>query len=206
MKGSRSPGERYADKCSLTLPCSHVARRFDGGCEPVRRGDLIHYSNAPLGEIESATQRPRHGEGFRKFDKPNGLWVSVLGRDDWSSWCRSENFRQTRSQAAARIHLADSARVLRVASEGELDAFTLRYGFDHHWGKWTDKVIDWGRVACDWQGLIIAPYIWSRRLHDLTDWYYTWDCASGCIWDAAAIERVEHVREGRSAKLGAAAA
>jgi hypothetical protein len=25
---------------------------------------------------------------------------------------------------------------------------------------------------------------------DNCGWYYGWDCASGCIWDSAAVERV----------------
>lgn len=163
----------------------------------VRRGDLIHYSYEPLADIRSETQRPSLGATtWSKFDKPDGLWVSVLGRHDWASWCRSEGFRATRRQAASRIHLRADAKVLRLSGADDLDAFTERYARDVQWGSrtWIDKVIPWDRVAEDWQGIIIAPYVWSRRLHDRTEWYYGWDCASGCIWGAQAISEVELLR------------
>ena len=40
-------------------------------------------------------------------------------------------------------------------------------------------------------GIIIAPYQWYCRM--TVDWYYTWDCASGCIWNLDAIESVNAV-------------
>jgi hypothetical protein len=38
-----------------------------------------------------------------------------------------------------------------------------------------------------------ADILWLRtelQLDEFTSWYYGWDCASGCIWDVDAIERV----------------
>ena len=43
----------------------------------------------------------------------------------------------------------------------------------------------------DYQGIIIAPYLWTRRHHESTGWYYSWDCASGVIWDARAIAELK---------------
>ena len=31
----------------------------------------------------------------------------------------------------------------------------------------------------------------ARRLDMETRWYYGWDCASGCVWDASAVQSVE---------------
>jgi hypothetical protein len=36
--------------------------------------------------------------------------------------------------------------------------------------------------------LLITPYIWSCRLD--FNWYYTWDCASGCFWDVSCLHRI----------------
>ena len=47
--------------------------------------------------------------------------------------------------------------------------------------------MDWGYLATQYQGLIIAPYLWDLRLFGPA-WYYGWDCASGCIWDLTAVE------------------
>ena len=62
--------------------------------------------------------------------------------------------------------------------------------------RFRDRYIDWPAVATDYPGLIIAPYQWSCRMSEFTRWYYGWDCASGCIWNADAIARVtEEARE-----------
>ena len=48
--------------------------------------------------------------------------------------------------------------------------------------------IDWKKVKSKYQGIIIAPYQWSCRLNLDSNWYYGWDCASGCIWDLDCIK------------------
>lgn len=53
---------------------------------------------------------------------------------------------------------------------------------------------DWIDVASRYSGIEIAPYQWKRRIHPSTFWYYTWDCASGCIWDLSAIKKFEVAR------------
>lgn len=50
------------------------------------------------------------------------------------------------------------------------------------------EYIDWASVCRAYQGIVISPYFWSRRMGPM--WYYSWDCASGVIWDADAIESV----------------
>jgi hypothetical protein len=50
--------------------------------------------------------------------------------------------------------------------------------------------IDWYRVAEQYDGIIITPYIYERRLTEYTTWYYSWDCASGCIWNGKAIANI----------------
>lgn len=45
-------------------------------------------------------------------------------------------------------------------------------------------VIDWMKVAHDYAGIEIAPYQDQFRRHE---WYSTWDCASGCIWNKKGI-------------------
>ena len=52
-------------------------------------------------------------------------------------------------------------------------------------------IINWLAVARDYDGILIAPYCYTRRM--TLDWYNTWDCASACVWNARAIERVDYV-------------
>lgn len=139
---------------------------------------LIHYSDTPLLTVHSVQQEP-------SYVKPRGLWVSVEGSDDWKEWCMGEEFRLDHLASPHEIILAPTANILRLTNVAELD------DFDEHWGVGDDSVmaaIDWVSVAQSYQGIIIAPYIWERRLELM--WYYGWDCASGCIWDASAIEHI----------------
>ena len=54
--------------------------------------------------------------------------------------------------------------------------------------------IDWSSTYKNYDGIVIAPYQWNCRYGDHI-WYYTWDCASGCIWNIDAIEKIELIDE-----------
>lgn len=202
LKDMRNGDSSGSGQAEPGLPAANHAHQppADGAVSPVRRGDLIHYSNEPLRAVCDETQEPSGRDGvWWTHEKPRGLWVSVLGRDDWASWCRAESFRRTRRQCASRIVLSPSAKVLRMASAHEMDAFTRQYGevIRLQGSRYNRTGINWSKVAAEYDGIIIAPYIWSRRLHDLTGWYYGWDCASGCIWNSRAIARVQALRAAR---------
>ena len=141
---------------------------------------LLHYSWKPLEPLEKREQ-PRGNT-----HKPHGLWVSVEGDDDWPTWCNSENFALDGLGVVHEIVLCPGAPVLRISDPAALMTFHRRYATGHE----PRYAFDWYRVALDYQGLIIAPYIWEMRMSEEVLWYYTWDCASGCIWDPAAIESV----------------
>lgn len=147
---------------------------------------LIHYSNQALKSVRSVTQEPQ-GMNVRG-DKPKGLWVSVQGDDDWYSWCQSESYGI--GKLAYHVVLCPDANVLRIGTAQELDEFTEQFGIEKSW----TVDIDWISVANKYQGILIAPYIWQRRLEGKASrWYYGWDCASGCIWDASAVSEVRRV-------------
>ena len=90
--------------------------------------------------------------------------------------------------------LDPAAKILHLTSPGALADFHTRYACPNQtwptagrarWG------IAWSMVAADYQGILIEPYQWTCR-YDM-DFYYCWDCASGCIWDLAAIKSVEQL-------------
>lgn len=144
---------------------------------------LLHYSAEPLAADWTLDTEPR----VQGAHKPSGFWVSV--GEAWKDWCEGEGFGLDRLAHCQEIVLAEGANILRVRTAEELDAFHDRfktpaypdYLSDHYY------TINWDMVADEYQGIIIAPYIWERRLDFNTHWYYGWDCASGCIWDPAAI-------------------
>jgi hypothetical protein len=151
---------------------------------------LSHFSSHPLGEIRSVAQGWK-GEHRSCYAKPKGLWVSVDGEQDWKEWCEAESFGI--GSIRYRVHLVDEPRLLILPTPLDLDVFTERYGREHRWGQgFIDTYIDWPSVAEEYSGIIIAPYQWARLE---LNWYYPWDCASGCIWNADAIARVEEYRE-----------
>jgi hypothetical protein len=93
--------------------------------------------------------------------------------DDMPSWMTGKHIH--------RVDLAD-CNVLQIRGLHQLDAFDEKYGLlDPILGEnGLHTCIDWVRVSEEYDGLEIAPYIWSRRLEFM--WYYGWDCASGVIW------------------------
>jgi len=51
--------------------------------------------------------------------------------------------------------------------------------------------IDWGRVAEDYSGIEIAPYLYEARMKHM--WYYGWDVASGCIWGKGVVKNITKI-------------
>ena len=150
---------------------------------------LIHYSDAPLTSVLDAEQS---GEKYDWHDgqKPHGLWVSVEGPDDWASWCTSERFRNTEEQHATLVMLRDDHKVLLLDTSDAMKRFHAKYRYrSNRSAAWKPWRIDWPAVAEDSDGVIIAPYQWDHRLDgELSSWYCSWDCASGCIWRARAVQ------------------
>lgn len=140
---------------------------------------LLHYSREPLITVRSVDQT---GKGAGVY-KPRGLWVSVEGDDDWPTWCQAEDFGLDRMAWVTEIDV-DLSRVLVLDTERAVRDFADAYG---SFNRYSIRVIDWSSVASACGGLVIAPYQWGLRLAEDFDWYYGWDCASGCIWDASAV-------------------
>jgi len=155
---------------------------------------LIHYSAAPLGPLYSVDQTD--GDCRVRGDKPKGLWVSIEGEQDWKSWCEAERFSLESLRFAHEIVLAPGANILRLSTPDDIDRLTERYAAPAIPGLGGRVYgLRWDQIAERHHGIIIAPYIFERRLNDHAFWYYGWDCASGCIWDAAAIGEVSLLKE-----------
>lgn len=147
---------------------------------------LMHYSREPF------TFDPIHEyepQPAGVFTKPSGFWVSAPGEDDWPAFCR-ENMPPGRVAHAYEVTIAGTANILTLRAPEELDEFTEAFGFVGEFearmgARWPrarpSRSIDWQVVASKYDGILIPIYQWSRR--NELDWYYTWDCASGCIWN-----------------------
>ena len=146
---------------------------------------LLHYASERVEQLRPCNyiQRPDF--------KPNGLWLSA--DDDWRRWCEGENFHLGGLAYCHEVTLARDAKILRLRDARDIDRFTARYWAELPALPYLSIWIDWRKVAQKYQGIIIAPYCWSRRLEEKTRWYYGWDCASGCVWDLAAIESIMEI-------------
>lgn len=159
---------------------------------------LIHYGTRPLTTIYSV---PQNTDSTLGIGKPSGLWVSAEGEDDWQSWCRDGNFGL--KQCQTEVILKPDHKVLELVGVDAIDSFHAKYsvvGYKYGSGLGERLAIDWVKVAAEYQGIVIAPYVWSRRLMmdswgkgSVSDWYYGWDCASGCIWDAEAVAELRAI-------------
>ncbi len=142
----------------------------------------IHFGQRPVKRLRRTVPK------LQLDMKPAGLWYSCEGNEDgWSDWCRAEDFNVERLQPQLLLEL-DWSKVLAIRTVEEIDAFHEKYGQIRTPDIPSWQVIDWPRVAEEgWGGIEIAPYQWERRLDGAARWYYSWDCASGCVWEPRAV-------------------
>lgn len=161
----------------------------------------LKYSDAPILAGEQYDVPQSHELG--KYNKPLGFWITDDSKDCWRSWCIGEQFGLERLTHKHEIVL-DESGILFLRTPCEILDFHDGYGVEKWWGpdgqprKYRDWCIDWRRVAEQYAGIIITPYQWTLRLNAGTDWYYGWDCASGCIWKASAIREIRLIEIDRA--------
>lgn len=157
----------------------------------------FHYSQAML--VRPIRSVDQNVTADRFIGKPTGLWLSAErdgGDDGWADWCIAEHWGTERLVKRAEVFLRPGHRVLHIDTPNGVLEFARRYFTPPRPGDAHDLALsyfrspDWRKVAIEHQGVIIAPYAWQLRLDPEVSWYYGWDCASGCVWDADAIERV----------------
>lgn len=153
----------------------------------IKPTDRVILSPGPLLEIREVPVKDQPGPGGSTYQKPEGLWYAC--GDEWLRFLTEEMGGSELLAGVAFAYLikvrhSDMA-VIRTA--GELDDFELTYSTSPS-GR--EGSIDWSLVSAGTTGIEICPYIGSRRMRD---WYYTWDVASGCIWDPSAVSSIVQV-------------
>jgi hypothetical protein len=147
---------------------------------------FLHYSAEPLTIVRSVAQEPNAKSG----DKPDGLWFCAgSGDDGWKELCEIALYDLQRLRVVTEIVFKPTVNFMHVVGAEGIDAFTKKYDFVTKWAGGTVPRydIDWFRIAQKFQGIIIAPYVLNRRFDAHDRWYTSWDCASGCVWDADAV-------------------
>lgn len=152
--------------------------------------ELVHFSEYALELNDQEYLQRDHNV------KPRGLWVSVENNKySWSRWCISEQFQLDGLKSKSRIYLKNNADILWLQTFKHLTDFTEEFCVEIFPNSpMMHSNIKWQEVSKICDSIIISPYNWTARLHDLTFWYYGWDCASGCIWNLDAIEKIEVIK------------
>lgn len=141
-------------------------------------GNLIEFDRTRTYEQKS----PDH--------KPRGIWFSIPGEDDWPTWCNNEGWGVESLTHRHIVGISADARLLVLTNHEQLDLFHEKYKMPLIREY---ELIDWVKVSETYDGIIIAPYVWSQRMDHswiegspkatASKWYYSWDVASGCIWN-----------------------
>ena len=160
---------------------------------------LVHYSDEPFGELREINYPPED-DWRTSFYKPHGLWVSDDAANyGWREWSIDNEFRLDRLTHVHDVTLVPGANIRVISTADELDRFNAEFSLPSYRDKKLAPDMQrfvatygllWRSVAERYDGLIITPYLWEKRLDFESMWYYAWDCASGCIWQRRAIQSV----------------
>lgn len=124
--------------------------------------------------------------------KPSGLWYGFGA--SWLDWVRSEMPEWEKDYSKIFVIEINEGSVLKMSTFEELLEFTNKYSPSKNIPIFKMNLIDWSEVAKDYSGIEINPYIFRARMNEKTNWYYTWDVASGCIWDRNAIKSITELK------------
>ncbi len=155
---------------------------------------LSHFTQHPF-RFESEREYPTSENEMGGF-KPNGLWLSDEGDLGWKRWCELEKWG-THTLRFETKFLCDTSKWLVLRSTEELWAFTKREVAKLPDAPSGTGLIDWPRVQGAFSGILITPYNWDMRHSSKASWYYTWDCASACVWDLSTIQPLKNVQTNR---------
>lgn len=149
---------------------------------------LSHFSNKKL----KFDPNQQYDFGRRDWFKPVGLWLSDETSHGWKSWCEDREFGLERLKKETRFKV-DLTNVILVDTIEKLSSFTKEFSYTPKWADGLEivKYINWPEVKKLYSGIIITPYQWECRLDPDLFWYYSWDCASGCIWDLTKLKIIK---------------
>lgn len=150
---------------------------FDELQREARKHTYTVMTRAPLSQITSADAvNPE----TNSIGKPGGFWFGV--GSEWVDWTKDE-MPEWKGDNLYSVEV-DESECLVIESEFDFRDFSRTYGT-------RDGMIDWERVSKDHKGIIVRQYFPKYRMNPQYRWYYSWDIASGCVWDASAIKQVE---------------
>ena len=119
--------------------------------------------------------------------KPVGLWYSI--GTDWVDWVR-DNMPHWEGENLYIIDINPN-NILHLNTEEKVIEFSNLYSVKNGRESGRGFDIDWVKVAQKYSGIEISPYQYGLRFEYL--WYYTWDIASGCLWNNNAVNNIKKI-------------
>jgi hypothetical protein len=125
--------------------------------------------------------------------KPKGFWYSF--GTEWLDWCLEEGGVGFLGNYVYAINV-NPKKLLALTTTADVYNFSKKHytPIDSNFPDFA-RVIKWGDVAAEYSGIEINPYHWEARLDPKTFWYYSWDVASGCIWEPSPVVGFELLAE-----------
>lgn len=138
----------------------------------------IHLSKDPIYKLEKRRyiQRPD--------DKPDGFWYGF--GNEWIEWTEMAG-PERKGKYVYELDM-NGSNILQIKEYSEIEEFTKDYGSSEQIIPGKIFSIDWPRTEFKYDGIEINPYIYQARLDDEFLWYYSWDVASGCIWNLGKVK------------------
>jgi hypothetical protein len=158
---------------------------------PLTGGDKLRIHHSRKGtRIDGLPQV----DGFEQKvgPKPNGLWYECQdgSAETWKEFCTGAFSIGYKYDETYNVNLNDY-NILFIPDAHHFEKFYDMYSTNHPAGVDYDRMIDWPRVAQDYAGIEICPYLWSKRNDENSFWYYGWDVASGCVWNSSGIKKLD---------------
>lgn len=176
--GSRTGQYLGRDKRAGTVGVISTPTKKNPSFDELKREAKKHtftvMTKTPLEGVRSVEQTGRASV----IGKPDGFWFGV--GSEWIDWTEQQ-LPKWKGDNLYSVEV-DESQCLVIDDDTALREFNRTYGT-------RDGMLDWQRVAKDHKGIIFKQYFPSARLK--YRWYYSWDVASGCVWDASAVKSVE---------------
>jgi hypothetical protein len=140
-------------------------------------------SPTPYTPRSSATSQP-DGDASKK---PNGLWYGCGYA--WLEWLTYDSPEWLDNYKYMYLIEVTQSRMVNISNVSEFEAFEREFGVEGI------MCPNWSMVAKKYSGIQISPYLRAKRMS--SNWYDSWDVASGCIWDNKAILNVKLLAESK---------
>jgi hypothetical protein len=156
--------------------------------------EYIHYTAESIDTLDLSRTYTQTAENL-VLHKPNGLWLSIAGINDWEKYCLENNENLVKLKYEFQICLKPHANLLILHNEAAFEDFEKKYAYypegiaEHGENYIPDLSIKWEQIINDYQGIALPVIL--PKLYNMGLLFDTWCCTSACIWDLQAVAKVE---------------